>query len=131
MLFNTQTLTKLIADVWFARADVAEAKPWHHPQPWSAASIPDAMTELRTKSNANMSLSGWLTAYKQTIPRTDTINKLLGRGGHSTMCRALFSVYPDQNTPTRNFDSGFGSQAILVTAASGSNQTSARARGTR
>lgn len=97
MLVNTQTANKLIADVWFARADFAEAKPGIIEG--IARGIFDAMTDLKDENKRKQVAQ--LMADGYSIPATDTIN-MLG-DAHSTNWAENFQFFLNQNNPT-NFE---------------------------
>jgi NitT/TauT family transport system substrate-binding protein len=97
MLVSTQTANKLIADVWFARADFAK----DHMAKLEAITrgIFDAMEELKT-DDAKQRCSK-LMADGYHIPASDTI-KMFG-DAHSTNWAENFQFFLNQNNPT-NFE---------------------------
>lgn len=97
MLVNTQTANKLIADVWFARADFAK----DHPDKIEALvrGIFDAMEDLKT--DENKAKCAKLMADGYNIPATETI-KMFG-DAHSTNWAENFQFFLNQNNPT-NFE---------------------------
>lgn len=97
MLVNTQTANKLIADVWFARADFAK----DHPDKIEALvrGIFDAMEEL--KNDEKKAQCAKLMADGYNIPATETI-KMFG-DAHSTNWAENFQFFLNQNNPT-NFE---------------------------
>ena len=97
MLVNTQTANKLIADVWFARADFAK----DHPDKIEALvrGIFDAMEDL--KSDENKAKCAKLMADGYNIPATETI-KMFG-DAHSTNWAENYQFFLNQNNPT-NFE---------------------------
>src|SRR5436189_2429777 len=97
LLVTTQTANKLIADVWFARADFAK----DHPDKIEALvrGIFDAMEEL--KSDENKAKCAKLMADGYNIPATETI-KMFG-DAHSTNWAENFQFFLNQNNPT-NFE---------------------------
>jgi outer membrane protein OmpA-like peptidoglycan-associated protein len=97
MLVTTQTANKLIADVWFARADFAK----DHPDKIEALvrGIFDAMEDLKTDENKNKCAK--LMADGYNIPATETI-KMFG-DAHSTNWAENYQFFLNQNNPT-NFE---------------------------
>jgi len=98
MLVTTQTANKLIADVWFARADFAK----DHGDKLEAITrgIFDAMEEL--KKDDQKSKCAKLMADGYNIPASETI-KMFG-DAHNTNWAENFQFFLNQNNPT-NFES--------------------------
>ena len=97
MLVTTKEANKLIADVWFARADFARD---HEPILEAIVrGIFDAMEELKEES-ARQKVSG-LMAAGYNIPATDALG-MLG-DAHSTNWAENFQFFINQNNPT-NFE---------------------------
>jgi NitT/TauT family transport system substrate-binding protein len=97
MLVTTQTANKLIADVWFARADFAKD---HEDKIESLVrGIFDAMEEL--KKDDRRTYCAKLMADGYSIPATETIN-MFG-DAHSTNWAENFQFFLNQNNPT-NFE---------------------------
>jgi outer membrane protein OmpA-like peptidoglycan-associated protein/ABC-type nitrate/sulfonate/bicarbonate transport system substrate-binding protein len=97
MLVTTQTANKLIADVWFARADFAKD---HEDKIESLVrGIFDAMEELKKEDKKTYCAK--LMADGYSIPATDTIN-MFG-DAHSTNWAENFQFFLNQNNPT-NFE---------------------------
>jgi NitT/TauT family transport system substrate-binding protein len=94
MLVNTQTANKLIADVWFARADFAQ----DHPEiiEGLVRGIFDAMGEL--KQDAAKQKVSELMAQGYGIPAADALG-MLG-DAHSTNWGENFQFFVNQNNPT-------------------------------
>lgn len=97
MLVNTQTANKLIADVWFARADFAKDQPDKIEA--LVRGIFDAMEDL--KSDENKAKCAKLMADGYNIPATETI-KMFG-DAHSTNWAENYQFFLNQNNPT-NFE---------------------------
>src|SRR5262245_66064828 len=97
MLVNTQTANKLIADVWFARADFAK----DHPEIMEglARGIFEAMESL--KSQDAKAATAKLMAAGYSIPEKDALN-MLG-DAHSTNYAENREFFLNQNNPT-NFE---------------------------
>jgi NitT/TauT family transport system substrate-binding protein len=97
MLVNTQTANKLIADVWFARADFAK----DHPDKLEALvrGIFDAMEEL--KKEDRKAECARLMAAGYNIPAGDIMNMFAD--AHSTNWAENFQFFLNQNNPT-NFE---------------------------
>ncbi len=97
MLVTTQTANRLIADVWFARADFAK----DHPDKVEAIvrGIFDAMEELKTES-ARAKVAE-LMAAGYNIPATDTL-AMLG-DAHSTNWAENYQFFVNRNNPA-NFE---------------------------
>ncbi len=97
MLVTTQTANKLIADVWFARADFSKD---HLDKVESLVrGIFDAMEEL--KSDAKKDICAKLMADGYNIPATET-RKMFG-DAHNTNWAENFEFFLNQNNPT-NFE---------------------------
>ena len=97
MLVNTQTANKLIADVWFARADFAKDHPGIIEG--LVRGIFDAMEEMRrTEQKAACSK---LMAAGYNIPADDAM-AMFG-DAHSTNWAENFQFFLNQNNPT-NFE---------------------------
>jgi ABC-type nitrate/sulfonate/bicarbonate transport system substrate-binding protein len=94
LLVTTQTANKLIADVWFARADFAN----DHPDICEALvrGIFDSMTELKTE--ANRKKASELMADGYGIPAGDAL-EMLG-DSHSTNWAENYQFFINQNNPT-------------------------------
>ena len=97
MLVNTGTANKLIADVWFARADFAKDNP--DVVEGLVRGIFDAMEELKDQSNKQKVAK--LMAAGYSIPETDALN-MLG-DAHSTNHAENREFFLNQNNPT-NFE---------------------------
>jgi NitT/TauT family transport system substrate-binding protein len=97
MLVTTQTANKLIADVWFARADFAK----DHPDKIVALvrGIFDAMEEL--KKDDRKAEAARLMADGYGIPASETINMFAD--AHNTNWAENFQFFLNQNNPT-NFE---------------------------
>jgi NitT/TauT family transport system substrate-binding protein len=97
MLVNTQTANKLIADVWFARADFAK----DHPDKIEALvrGIFDSMEEL--KKEDRKAEAARLMAEGYNIPASETINMFAD--AHNTNWAENFQFFLNQNNPT-NFE---------------------------
>ncbi|HUQ94383.1 MAG TPA: phosphate ABC transporter substrate-binding/OmpA family protein [Bryobacteraceae bacterium] len=97
MLVTTATANKLIADVWFARADFAK----DHPEVVEglARGIFDAMEALNDQPNKQSVAK--LMAAGYSIPETDALN-MLG-DAHSTNHAENRDFFLNQNNPT-NFE---------------------------
>ena len=97
MLVNTQTANKLIADVWFARADFAK----DHPDiiEGLVRGIFDAMEELKT--DAAKSTCSKLMAAGYNVPDTDALGMLAD--AHNTNWAENYQFFLNQNNPT-NFE---------------------------
>jgi NitT/TauT family transport system substrate-binding protein len=94
MLVTTSTANKLIADVWFARADFAK----DHPDiiEGIARGIFDAMIDLKAQENKQKVAK--LMAAGYSIPETDTLG-MLG-DAHSTNYAENRDFFLNQNNPT-------------------------------
>jgi NitT/TauT family transport system substrate-binding protein len=97
MLVNTSTANKLIADVWFARADFAKDNP--DVIEGLVRGIFDAMEDLKDQSNKQAVAK--LMAAGYSIPETDALN-MLG-DAHSTNHAENRDFFLNQNSPT-NFE---------------------------
>ena len=97
MLVTTQTANKLIADVWFARADFAK----DHPGIIEALvrGIFDAMEELKLQDQRQ--LCAKLMADGYGIPASDALNMFAD--AHNTNCAENYQFFLNQNNPT-NFE---------------------------
>ncbi|MFM8291126.1 MAG: phosphate ABC transporter substrate-binding/OmpA family protein [Planctomycetia bacterium] len=97
MLVTTQTANRLIADVWFARADFAK----DHPDKIEALvrGIFDAMTEL--KSETARTQVAQLMADGYTIPAADALT-MLG-DAHSTNWAENYQFFLNRSNPA-NFE---------------------------
>jgi NitT/TauT family transport system substrate-binding protein len=97
MLVTTQTANKLIADVWFARADFAK----DHMDKIEAITrgIFDAMENL--KKDENKTRCAKLMADGYGIPASDTIKMFAD--AHNTNWAENFQFFLNQNNPT-NFE---------------------------
>src|SRR5918911_631645 len=97
MLVNTTTANKLIADVWFARADFAKDNP--DIVEGITRGIFDAMEELKGQSAKQRVAK--LMAAGYSIPETDALG-MLG-DAHSTNYAENREFFLNQNNPT-NFE---------------------------
>lgn len=97
MLVNTSTANKLIADVWFARADFAKDNA--DVIEGLVRGIFDAMEDL--KDQGNKQAVAKLMAAGYSIPETDALN-MLG-DAHSTNHAENREFFLNQNNPT-NFE---------------------------
>lgn len=97
MLVTTQTANRLIADVWFARADFAK----DHPDKIEAIvrGIFDAMAALKTEGAKAKAAE--LMAAGYNIPATDTL-AMLG-DAHSTNWAENYQFFINRNNPA-NFE---------------------------
>ncbi len=97
MLVTTQTANKLIADVWFARADFAK----DHPQILEGLvrGIFDAMEQMKLPDKKE--LCAKLMAEGYSIPVTDAMS-MFG-DAHSTNWAENYQFFMNQNNPT-NFE---------------------------
>ncbi|MEX0702725.1 MAG: OmpA family protein [Planctomycetales bacterium] len=97
MLVNTQTANKLIADVWFARADFAK----DHPGKIEALvrGIFDAMLAL--KEDANRQTVSELLAAGYSLPASEALG-MLG-DAHSTNWAENYQFFMNKNNPA-NFE---------------------------
>jgi outer membrane protein OmpA-like peptidoglycan-associated protein/ABC-type nitrate/sulfonate/bicarbonate transport system substrate-binding protein len=97
MLVTTQTANKLIADVWFARADFA--KDHADKIEGIVRGIFDAMVEL--KKDDQKAKCAKLMADGYNIPASETINMFAD--AHNTNWAENFQFFLNQNNPT-NFE---------------------------
>lgn len=97
MLVNTQTANKLIADVWFARADFA--KDHRDKIVAIVRGIFDAMEEL--KKDEQKTHCAKLMADGYNIPASDTIKMFAD--AHNTNWAENFQFFLNRNNPT-NFE---------------------------
>ncbi|HEV3121433.1 MAG TPA: ABC transporter substrate-binding protein, partial [Isosphaeraceae bacterium] len=97
MLVNTSQANKLIADIWFARADFAKDHPGI--VEGLVRGIFDAMEKLKAESARKQVAE--LMAQGYNIPATDALN-MLG-DAHSTNWGENFQFFKNQNNPT-NFE---------------------------
>jgi len=97
MLVTTQTANRLIADIWFARADFAQ----DHPDKIEALvrGIFDAMAELKTEGAKARAAE--LMAEGYNIPATETIEMLAD--AHSTNWAENYQFFVNRNNPA-NFE---------------------------
>jgi len=97
MLVNTQTANKLIADIWFARADFAK----DHPGMIEALvrGIFDAMEELKKPERKQECSKLMAAAYN--IPADDALKMF--DDAHSTNWAENYQFFLNQNNPT-NFE---------------------------
>ena len=97
MLVTTQTANRLIADVWFSRADFAK----DHPDKIEAIvrGIFDAMEELKTEGAKAKAAE--LMADGYNIPATDTLGMLAD--AHSTNWAENYQFFVNRNNPS-NFE---------------------------
>ncbi|MFM8705713.1 MAG: phosphate ABC transporter substrate-binding/OmpA family protein [Planctomycetia bacterium] len=97
MLVTTQTANRLIADVWFARADFAK----DHPDKIEAIvrGIFDAMESLKTESSRAKAAE--LMAAGYTLPASDTLARL--GDAHSTNWAENYQFFINRNNPA-NFE---------------------------
>jgi NitT/TauT family transport system substrate-binding protein len=106
MLVNTQTANKLIADVWFARADFAK----DHPDMVEGLvrGIFQAMEMLKTQ--AGKATAAKLMAAGYSIPEKDALS-MLG-DAHSTNYAENREFFMNQNNPT-NFERTWNTSYFL------------------
>ncbi|MEZ5354920.1 MAG: phosphate ABC transporter substrate-binding/OmpA family protein [Bryobacteraceae bacterium] len=97
LLVSTATANKLIADVWFARADFAKDNA--DIMEGLTRGIFDAMTDL--KEQANKQTAAKLMAGGYSIPETDALG-MMG-DAHSTNVAENREFFLNQNNPT-NFE---------------------------
>jgi outer membrane protein OmpA-like peptidoglycan-associated protein len=97
MLVNTSTANKLIADVWFARADFAKDNP--DVMEGIVRGIFDAMQDLKSQDNKQKAAK--LMAAGYSIPESDALG-MLG-DAHSTNYAENREFFLNQNNPT-NFE---------------------------
>ena len=93
MLVNTSTANKLIADVWFARADFAKDNP--DVIEGLVRGIFDAMEELKEQSNKQTVAK--LMAAGYSIPETDALEHAWRRAQHQS-CRES-RILPESEQP--------------------------------
>lgn len=108
MLVTTATANKLIADIWFARADFAKDKP----QVVEAIvrGIFDAMVQLKEQPN-KIKVSKWMSAGF-SIPEADTLG-MLG-DAHWTNFAENKDFFLNENNPT-NFERTYGNAQFVYT----------------
>ncbi len=106
LILTTETANKLIADVWFARADFAK----DHPMiiEGMVRGIFDAMVELKEDANKDK-VAKWMAAG-YSIPATET-REMLG-DAHSTNYAENREFFLNQNNPT-NFERTFNTAYYL------------------
>ncbi|MGQ9649881.1 MAG: phosphate ABC transporter substrate-binding/OmpA family protein [Phycisphaerae bacterium] len=97
MLVTTATANKLIADVWFARADFAQDNPGIMES--LVRGIFDAMVDLKEETNRNKVAE--LMAAGYNIPTSDALG-MLG-DAHSTNWAENYQFFVNQNNPA-NFE---------------------------
>jgi len=97
MLVNTSTANKLIADVWFARADFAKDNP--DIMEGIVRGVFDAMVDLKEQENKQKVAK--LMAAGYSIPESDALG-MLG-DAHSTNYAENREFFLNQNNPT-NFE---------------------------
>jgi NitT/TauT family transport system substrate-binding protein len=97
MLVNTQTANKLIADVWFARADFAKDHPGILES--LVRGIFDAMQDL--KNPEQKAACGKLMAAGYNIPAEDALGMFAD--AHNTNWAENYQFFLNQNNPT-NFE---------------------------
>jgi NitT/TauT family transport system substrate-binding protein len=97
MLVNTGTANKLIADVWFARADFAKDNPSITEA--LVRGIFDAMEGM--KNDAQKQHCGKLMAAGYNIPETDAMEMF--NDAHNTNWAENYQFFMNQNNPT-NFE---------------------------
>jgi NitT/TauT family transport system substrate-binding protein len=104
LIVSTGTANKLIADVWFARADFA--KDHHAVCAGLVQGIFDAMTALK-EQDAKVKVSKWM-AEGYSIPESDTLGML--PDAHWTNYAENREFFMNQNNPTnfeRTYDTAF------------------------
>jgi NitT/TauT family transport system substrate-binding protein len=104
LMVSTGTANKLIADVWFARADFA--KDHHAVCAGLVQGIFDAMTALK-EQDAKVKVSKWM-AEGYSIPESDTLGML--PDAHWTNYAENREFFMNQNNPTnfeRTYDTAF------------------------
>jgi NitT/TauT family transport system substrate-binding protein len=106
MLVTTGTANKLIADVWFARADFAKDNP--DAIEGLVRGIFDAMEDLKLQENKQKVAK--LMAGGYSIPETDALN-MLG-DAHSTNHAENREFFLNQNNPT-NFERTWNTSYFL------------------
>ena len=97
MLVNTQTANKLIADVWFARADFAKDHPGI--MEGLVRGIFDAMEELKNPDTKNACAK--LMAAGYNIPAEDALGMF--NDAHNTNWAENYQFFLNENNPT-NFE---------------------------
>jgi NitT/TauT family transport system substrate-binding protein len=97
LLVTTSTANKLIADIWFARADFAKDNP--DIMEGLARGIFDAMIDLKAQDARQRAAKLMATGY--SIPESDALN-MLG-DAHSTNYAENRDFFLNQNNPT-NFE---------------------------
>jgi NitT/TauT family transport system substrate-binding protein len=97
MLVNTQTANKLIADIWFARADFANDNP--DILEGLVRGIFDAMEEMKKPDRKDACAK--LMAAGYNIPATDAMEMF--NDAHNTNWAENFQFFLNQNNPT-NFE---------------------------
>jgi NitT/TauT family transport system substrate-binding protein len=97
MLVNTQTANKLIADIWFARADFAKDHPGIIEG--LVRGIFDAMEELKTPDRKDVCAK--LMAAGYSIPAEDALGMF--NDAHNTNWAENYQFFLNQNNPT-NFE---------------------------
>ena len=106
MLVNTQTANKLIADVWFARADFAKDNP--QIIEGLVRGIFEAMEALKTQDTKAQAAKLMATGY--SIPEKDALS-MLG-DAHSTNYAENREFFLNQNNPT-NFERTWNTSYFL------------------
>jgi NitT/TauT family transport system substrate-binding protein len=104
LIVSTLTANKLIADVWFARADFA--KDHHEVCEGLVRGIFDAMVALK-EQDAKVQVSKWMAAG-YSIPESETLGMLAD--AHSTNYAENREFFLNQNNPTnfeRTYDTAF------------------------
>lgn len=106
LIVSTATANKLIADVWFARADFAK----DHPDviEGMVRGMFDAMTALKS-DESKKSVAKWMSAG-YSIPEADTLGMLAD--AHSTNYAENKDFFLNQNSPT-NFERTYESASYL------------------
>lgn len=97
MLVNTQTANKLIADIWFARADFANDNPGI--MEGLVRGIFDAMEELKMPDKKDTCAK--LMAAGYNMPAEDALGMF--NDAHSTNWAENYQFFQNQNNPT-NFE---------------------------
>jgi len=106
LLVTTGTANKLIADVWFARADFAKDKP--AVIEGLVRGIFDAMVQLKEQDN-KVKVAKWMAAG-YSIPESDTLG-MLG-DAHWTNFAENREFFLNENNPT-NFERTYGNAQYL------------------
>jgi len=106
MLVTTATANKLIADVWFARADFAK----DHPDITEGLvrGIFDAMVALEAQE-AKQKVAGWM-AEGYSLPASDALSMLAD--AHSTNYAENREFFLNRNNPT-NFERTFNTAYVM------------------